>query len=171
MNTAWLSIGTNMGDREMNLRDAVRMLADLPGTEVDGVSSIYETDPVGLEDQPAFLNMAVRLKTGLDAEALLDHCLRIESGLGRVRTVRWGPRTADLDILLFNDENMETEKLTVPHPRMQERAFVLVPLLEVDPGLRPALERRFPGFPAVDLEEGIRLWKSIGGPAAFLGGD
>lgn len=171
MNTAYLSIGTNMGDREAHLREAVRMLDALPGTAVDGVSSIYETDPVGFEDQPAFLNMTVRLKTEHPAEVLLGHCQEIESGLGRVRTVRWGPRTADLDILLFNDENMESEKLTVPHPRMQERAFVLVPLLEMDPGLRPALEKRFPGFPAVDLDQGIRLWKPVRGPSAFMAGE
>ncbi|MET3576254.1 2-amino-4-hydroxy-6-hydroxymethyldihydropteridine diphosphokinase [Bhargavaea ullalensis] len=164
MNTAYLSIGTNMGDRETHLREAVRMLGDLPSTRVDGVSSIYETDPVGFEEQPAFLNMAVRLKTELAAEELLGECQRIESELGRVRTVRWGPRTADLDILLFNDEGVQTEKLTVPHPRMHERAFVLVPLLELEPGIRPVLERRFPGFPAVNLEEGIRL-RQPGGEA------
>lgn len=171
MNTAYLSAGSNMGDREAYLREAAARLNGLPGTEVDRLSSIYETDPVGYEDQAAFLNMVFRVRTKLGAEELLDACLGIEAEIGRVRTVRWGPRVCDLDILLFNDENMETEKLTVPHPRMHERAFVLVPLLEVDPELADRLQCRFPGFPGVDLEDGIRLYQSIEGPAAFLEGE
>ncbi|KZE36094.1 2-amino-4-hydroxy-6-hydroxymethyldihydropteridine pyrophosphokinase [Bhargavaea cecembensis] len=170
MNTAYLSAGSNMGDREDYLREAAARLNGLPGTELDRLSSIYETDPVGYEDQAAFLNMVFKIRTSLGAEELLDACLGIEAEIGRVRTVRWGPRVCDLDILLFNDENMETEKLTVPHPRMHERAFVLVPLLEVDPELADRLKRRFPGFPGVDLEDGIRLYQSIEGPAAFLEG-
>jgi len=171
MNVAYLSAGSNMGDREACLRKAAIRLNGLPGTELDRVSSIYETDPVGYEDQDEFLNMVFRLRTSLGAEDLLDACLGIEAEIGRVRTVRWGPRVCDLDILLFNDENMETEKLTVPHPRMHERAFVLVPLLEVDPDLPEALKGLFPGFPGVDLEDGIRLYKSVKGPAAFLEGE
>ncbi|MGM9922203.1 MAG: 2-amino-4-hydroxy-6-hydroxymethyldihydropteridine diphosphokinase [Bhargavaea sp.] len=170
MNIAYLSAGSNMGDREAYLREAATRLNGLPGTELDRISSIYETDPVGYEDQAAFLNMVFRLRTALGAEELLDACLGIEAEIGRVRTVRWGPRVCDLDILLFNDENMETEKLTVPHPRMHERAFVLVPLLETDPDLADSLKRRFPGFPGVDLGDGIRLYKQIQGPAAFLEG-
>ncbi|SEJ88179.1 2-amino-4-hydroxy-6-hydroxymethyldihydropteridinediphosphokinase [Bhargavaea ginsengi] len=168
MNIAYLSAGSNMGDREVYLREAASRLNGLPGTELDRLSSIYETDPVGYEDQGAFLNMAFRLRTSLGAEELLDACLGIEAEIGRVRTIRWGPRVCDLDILLFNDENMETEKLTVPHPRMHERAFVLVPLLEVEPGLADTLKQRFPGFPEVDLEGGIKLYRQIDGPAAFL---
>lgn len=171
MNTAYLSAGSNMGDREAYLREAAARLNGLPGTELDRLSSIYETDPVGYEDQAAFLNMVFRLRTSLGAEELLNACLGIEAEIGRVRTVRWGPRVCDLDILLFNNENMETEKLIVPHPRMHERAFVLVPLLETDPDLANLLKRRFPGFPGVDLEDGIRLYKPIEGPAAFLDGE
>lgn len=170
MNIAYLSAGSNMGDREAYLREAAIRLNSLPGTELDRLSSIYETDPVGFEDQAPFLNMVFRFRTSLGAEALLEACLGIEAEIGRVRTVRWGPRVCDLDILLFNDENMETEKLTVPHPRMHERAFVLVPLLETDPGMLDTLKKRFPGFPEVDLEDGIRLYKMIQGPAAFLEG-
>ncbi|MCW1929455.1 2-amino-4-hydroxy-6-hydroxymethyldihydropteridine diphosphokinase [Bhargavaea beijingensis] len=170
MNIAYLSAGSNMGNREAYLREAAIRLNSLPGTELDRLSSIYETDPVGYEDQAAFLNMVFRLRTTLGAEALLDACLGIEAEIGRVRTVRWGPRVCDLDILLFNDDTVKTEKLTVPHPRMHERAFVLVPLLEVDPGLSESLKKRFPGFPGVDLKDGIRVYKSVKGPAAFLEG-
>src|SRR5690606_35148698 len=100
MNIAYLSAGSNMGDREAYLREAAARLNGLSGTELDRVSSIYETDPVGYEDQAAFLNMAFRVRTSLGAEELLDACLGIEEEIGRVRTIRWGPRVCDLDILM-----------------------------------------------------------------------
>ena len=100
---------------------------------VEELSSIYETDPVGYTNQACFLNAVIKITTSLKSEELLQTCLFIESQLGRKREIRWGPRTLDLDILLYNQENIETESLIVPHPRMQERAFVIIPLMELDP--------------------------------------
>lgn len=129
MNDVYLSIGTNIGEREDNLRRAVRLLAEQ--VTVETVSAVYETAAVGFTDQADFLNIAVHVKTALSPLAMLDVCQAIENELGRVRTVRWGPRVIDLDILLYNNENMNTERLILPHPRMYERAFVLIPLFDV----------------------------------------
>ena len=133
MNVAYLSIGSNIGDRLHHLTEAVRALHLHEGLMVSSVSSIYETAPVGFTDQADFLNMVVCVETGLAAQELLEICQNIEQELGRVRDIRWGPRTVDLDILLYNNDNIETENLIVPHPRMHERAFVLIPLLEIAP--------------------------------------
>ncbi|WJY26707.1 2-amino-4-hydroxy-6-hydroxymethyldihydropteridine diphosphokinase [Sporosarcina trichiuri] len=160
MNTAYLSIGTNMGDREANLARAVDLLRAADGVGPAVVSSIYETAPVGLTEQADFLNVAVRVETSLSAGELLEVCQRIEQELGRVRTVRWGPRTADLDILLYNEERMDTETLTIPHPRMHERAFVLIPLAELAPDVQePGSGRLYREMPAA-AEGGVRLWKA-----------
>ena len=129
MNDVYLSIGTNTGEREDNLRRAVRLLAEQ--VKVETVSAVYETAAVGFTDQADFLNIAVHVKTALSPLAMLDVCQAIENELGRVRTMRWGPRVIDLDILLYNNENMNTERLILPHPRMYERAFVLIPLFDV----------------------------------------
>lgn len=129
MNDVYLSIGTNIGEREDNLRRAVRLLAEQ--VTIETVSAVYETAAVGFTDQADFLNIAVHVKTALSPLAMLDVCQAIENELGRVRTVRWGPRVIDLDILLYNNENMNTERLILPHPRMYERAFVLIPLFDV----------------------------------------
>lgn len=129
MNDVYLSIGTNIGEREDNLRRAVRLLAEQ--VKVETVSAVYETAAVGFTDQADFLNITVHVKTALSPLAMLDVCQAIENELGRVRTVRWGPRVIDLDILLYNNENMNTERLILPHPRMYERAFVLIPLFDV----------------------------------------
>jgi 2-amino-4-hydroxy-6-hydroxymethyldihydropteridine diphosphokinase len=99
------------------------------------VSSLYATAPVGREDQPEFLNAAVEIRTTLPPRELLTACLRIEAELGRIRTERWGPRTIDIDVLLYGDRRLAEDGLTLPHPRMQERAFVLAPLAEIAPGL------------------------------------
>lgn len=159
MNLSYLSLGSNMGDRFEMLRQAVAQLAEQPAVTVTQISSLYETDPVGYTDQEPFLNMVVQLETELTAMALLDVCQMIEQNLNRKRLVRWGPRTIDLDILLYNQDRIEADRLTVPHPRMNERAFVLIPLLEIDPGLEVAgtLETA-----------GVRLWKSYNSFAAFL---
>lgn len=131
MSTVYLSLGTNEGDRLALLRAAVARLAELgPVT----ASSVYETAPVGLTDQPDFWNIAVRLETDLAPHDLLAATQRIEADLGRVRTVRWGPRTIDIDIVLFDQLVLDTATLTIPHPRLHERLFVLVPLLELWPG-------------------------------------
>lgn len=132
MNEAYISLGSNMGDKEEALRHAVALLNDHEAIQVSAVSSIYDTDPVGYEEQDVFLNIVVKIDTTLAPQALLEACQEIEQELKRVRIIRWGPRTIDLDILLFNDEVIETDTLSVPHPRMHERAFVLVPLAELD---------------------------------------
>lgn len=103
---------------------------------MSGLSSVYETDPVGYEEQPRFLNLAAEVRTGLEPSELLHRCQEVENRLGRVRSIRWGPRTIDIDLLLFGDHEIETAELTIPHPRMAERAFVLEPLAEIAPDLR-----------------------------------
>jgi 2-amino-4-hydroxy-6-hydroxymethyldihydropteridine diphosphokinase len=134
---AYVGLGANLGDREGNLRRAVELIAAEPGIEVVAVSSFRETDPVGYLDQPRFLNGACAVETDLGPRELLERLLAVESALGRRRadTPRWGPRTIDLDLLLYGDETVEEPGLTVPHPRLTERSFVLEPLLELDPDL------------------------------------
>jgi len=131
--TAYLSMGSNLGDRLELLRSGVKGLAATPGVRVVKLSSIYETTPVGVTGQPDYLNLVAAIETELTPYELLRTCLAIEKENGRERSVRWGPRTLDLDILLYDDVHMETDDLVIPHPRMKERAFVLVPLLEIEP--------------------------------------
>ncbi|TVX95823.1 2-amino-4-hydroxy-6-hydroxymethyldihydropteridine diphosphokinase [Cohnella terricola] len=154
MQEAYIALGVNLGDRESSLKEAIRRLRADGDLEVDRISAVYETAPVGYTDQPAFLNMTARLKTELEPLALLRRLLAIEQEMGRVRTIRWGPRTIDLDLLVYGDRTMDTQELTLPHPRMGERAFVLVPLRDVWPEELP-----FPWvteLSAFDLqEEGI----------------
>jgi 2-amino-4-hydroxy-6-hydroxymethyldihydropteridine diphosphokinase len=133
MTRSYIGIGANLGDREATLRSAVQALAATPGVEVVAVSSIRETDPVGsITDQPRFLNGAVALETSLGARELLDLLLRIEALHGRTREgPQGGPRTLDLDLLVHGDERLDEPGLTVPHPRLCEREFVLEPLAEL----------------------------------------
>lgn len=156
MNEAYVALGANLGDRDASLRDALRRMAAVPGLEVLRISRVYETDPVGYVDQPVFLNMAAVLKTGLSPVELLRRLLSIEREMGRVRDTRWGPRTIDLDLLIYEDVAMDTPELTLPHPRMRERAFVLAPLRDI---WRPG--ETFPWQDALDKllrqPEGIRL--------------
>jgi 2-amino-4-hydroxy-6-hydroxymethyldihydropteridine diphosphokinase len=136
MPRAYVGLGSNMGDRERMLWSAVHMLTFNPEVEVVAVSSLRETDPVGFEDQPRFLNAVAAIDTELDPRALLDLLLAIERELGRTREgPRFGPRTIDLDLLLYGDEVVDEPGLAVPHPRLHERRFVLEPLAELDPGL------------------------------------
>lgn len=136
MHTAYIGIGSNLGERDVTIRDALNLLAADPDLEVEAVSEIRETDPVGVVDQPRFLNAAIRLATELAPRPLLERLLAVEQQLGRVRTgVRYGPRTIDLDLLLYGDEIVDEPGLRVPHPRLAERRFVLEPLAELDPGL------------------------------------
>lgn len=128
---AFLSLGSNMGDREATLAAAREALAALPGTTIVAVSGIYETAPQDREGQPEFLNQVVCLDTGLDPHDLLAECQRIEHEHGRTREFRFGPRTLDVDILLVQDVESRDPELTLPHPRMLRRAFVLVPLREI----------------------------------------
>jgi 2-amino-4-hydroxy-6-hydroxymethyldihydropteridine diphosphokinase len=134
--TAFLGLGGNQGDRAALLAEALLRLHRTPGAAVVAVSALYATAPVGLADQPEFLNAAAEISTSLPPEELLAACLRIESELGRVRTVRWGPRTIDLDLLFYGDLRRTDDGLTLPHPRMAERAFVLAPLAELAPDIR-----------------------------------
>jgi 2-amino-4-hydroxy-6-hydroxymethyldihydropteridine diphosphokinase len=135
---AYVGLGANLGGREGNIRGAVELLGAEPGIEVVAVSSLRETAPVGYVDQPRFLNGACALETELSAGELLDRLLAVERALGRERgeEPRWGPRTIDLDLLLFGEETIDEPGLTVPHPRLTERSFALEPLLELDPKLR-----------------------------------
>jgi 2-amino-4-hydroxy-6-hydroxymethyldihydropteridine diphosphokinase len=133
---AYVGLGANLGDREQTLSAAADALGGEPGIEVVAVSTLRETEPVGVGEQPRFLNGAAELETMLTARELLDRLLAVEQRFGRVRIVgEHGPRTLDLDLLLYGDEVIEEPGLTVPHPRLHERRFVLEPLAELAPGL------------------------------------
>jgi 2-amino-4-hydroxy-6-hydroxymethyldihydropteridine diphosphokinase len=133
---AYVGLGANLGDRERTLRAAVDALVDEDGIEVVAVSALRETDPVGVGEQPRYLNGAVALETTLSARDLLDRLLAVEQRFGRVRVPgEHAPRTLDLDLLLYGDGEIDDPGLTVPHPRLHERRFVLEPLAELDPGL------------------------------------
>ena len=129
----YLGLGSNLGDREAILSNGIDSLARK--VVIEQVSSLYETEPVGYADQPWFLNAVIRGDTELNPEELLDFVKDIERDLGRKPSFRYGPRSMDIDILLYGDRVVETSKLTIPHPRLTERAFVLVPLAEVAPDL------------------------------------
>lgn len=135
MTIAFVGLGANIGPREVTLLRAVELLAQTEGVEVGAVSQLRETDPVGAVDQPPFLNGAVRIETSLAPRDLLQILLGVERSLGRVREERWGPRTVDLDLLVYGDEVIDEPGLRVPHPRLHERRFALEPLAELDPDL------------------------------------
>ncbi|MBA2567952.1 MAG: 2-amino-4-hydroxy-6-hydroxymethyldihydropteridine diphosphokinase [Actinobacteria bacterium] len=136
MPTSYVGIGSNLGERDATIRDALALLAADPDLEVEAISAIRETEPVGMVDQPRFLNAAIRLTTELAPRQLLERLLAVEQQLGRVRRgERYGPRTIDLDLLLYGDEIVDEPGLCLPHPRLAERRFVLEPLAELDPGL------------------------------------
>ncbi|WP_337103184.1 2-amino-4-hydroxy-6-hydroxymethyldihydropteridine diphosphokinase [Paenibacillus sp. YIM B09110] len=160
---AYVALGSNMGERELLLTEAIVLIDREPTIEVRRVSGIYETDPVGYTDQPAFLNMAIAIRTSLSPIELLRKLLEYELQLGRVRQIRWGPRTIDLDLLLYDNVRMNQEELTLPHPRMMERSFVLVPLndvIELSHSLRDEVSLAA-GSALQDGKEGITLWKTI----------
>ncbi len=131
MSRAFIGVGSNVGDTEETIKEALHMLDTHPEIRVAAVSSLYLTEPVGYENQPWFSNCVAEVETVLSPESLLDVLQEIENNLGRTRTIRWGPRTLDLDILLFDKLTIDSERLMVPHPRMKERAFVMVPLVEI----------------------------------------
>ncbi len=135
MPRAYVGLGANLGDREETLEQAVALLGAVPGAEVLALSTLHDTDPVGVVDQPRFLNGAAAVDTTLSARELLDGLLAIERTLGRERGERWGPRIVDLDLLLYGDEIVDEPGLHVPHPRLHERRFALEPLAELDPEL------------------------------------
>lgn len=131
---AFLGLGSNLGDRLTLLQRAVDLLDKDAKIHVDAVSTVYETEPVGGPEQERFLNLAVRVRTRRSPRRLLQRCRQVEQALGRVRAERWGPRTIDVDILLWQGRVVATRSLQIPHPRLAERAFALVPLLEIAPG-------------------------------------
>jgi 2-amino-4-hydroxy-6-hydroxymethyldihydropteridine diphosphokinase len=138
--TVYLGLGTNLGDRFANLQAAVTALP--PAVVPGDCSPVYETAPWGFEDQPAFLNQVLRGYTRLEPPELLRHLKTIEGRMGRQPTIKYGPRIIDIDILFYGRLVLETENLTIPHPRLEERAFVLVPLADLAPGFRhPVLDK------------------------------
>ncbi len=132
----YLSLGSNRGDRRRNIEGALLRLEDHPGVELIRVSGLYDTEPMYLEDQPRFLNAVAELRVELDPRRLLELCRGIEAALGREKTVRYGPRAIDLDILSYGRETIDEPDLKIPHPRLAERRFVLVPLRELNPEWR-----------------------------------
>jgi 2-amino-4-hydroxy-6-hydroxymethyldihydropteridine diphosphokinase len=130
---AYVGLGSNLGEREAQIRMALDDLARLPATRLTRASSLYDSEPVGDVDQPNFLNAVAELESQLTARQMLWNLLLIERRLGRVRTQRWGPRSIDLDLLLYGDLVVDEPDLQVPHPELTRRSFVLVPLVELDP--------------------------------------
>lgn len=129
-----LSMGSNLGDKLRMLRESVQQLELNPDIEITAVSSVYETDALGFTEQPAFYNIVVSAKTRLEPLDLLAACQKVEKKFHRERKVRWGPRTIDIDIISYDDISMDSEELTIPHPRMNEREFVMLPLNELITG-------------------------------------
>lgn len=139
---AYIGIGSNVGDKARQCERGISEILKLDRHRLLARSSFYKTKPVGHTKQDWFINLVIKLETEMDAPTLLCSLKEIESRLGRIKTLRWGPRTIDLDILFFNDHRIQTDELTVPHPLIQDRQFVLVPLAEIDPDLtHPVLKK------------------------------
>ena len=159
-----LGLGSNMGDREKNLEAALRLLEEGRSISIDQISAIYETAPFGVTDQADFLNMVAEITTQLSPFQLLDKCLAVETLLGRIRTRPWGPRVIDLDLLVYDDIQLNEVALQLPHPGIFQRAFVLIPILDIVPQ-----DMRIAGKPASNLEENLallanqklHLWKRV----------
>lgn len=171
MRRAWLGLGSNLGDRMEQLRQAAGLIAAAEGIASVRPSPVYETDPVGLTQQPRFLNAVLEVETDLEARGLLELAMSVEAALGRVREERWGPRTIDVDILVLEDTEIDEPDLTVPHPRLIERAFVLEPLADLAPRLRlPGLGATPSGLLARLDAPAVRRWPEAleisGGTAA-----
>lgn len=155
MERIYLSLGSNLGDREANLVEAVRLLGEK--VVVKTVSSIYETEPWGFKDQDPFLNLALEGETDLSPLDLLDFTQGVEKAMKRVKTIVYGPRIIDVDILLYGDVEMREDRLTIPHPKMKERAFVLIPLQEIAKDLTIGTDRLSELVRKVDEEEVTKL--------------
>lgn len=160
--TSYLGLGSNMGDRFYHLERAVVTLGSKPGITVKACSSIYETEPWGYTDQAKFLNCAIEISTSKTPEGLLNLAKEIEGEMGREAGIRFGPRNIDIDILLFGDRvvNLASPDLQIPHPRMTQRAFVLIPLAELAGDIRhPTADARISDLAAlVEGREGVRIW-------------
>ncbi len=158
-----VGLGSNLGDRETQLQQALQRLEEKHDLCVAAVSNIYETKPVGDMEQPDFLNMVALLETELTPLALLQQCLAVETDMGRVRTRRWGPRVIDIDLLVYHENEMNTPHLILPHPEIVNRGFVLIPLNDVAPALllaRKSVATMAAAYLASDPES-VRLWKKI----------
>ncbi|SDJ16360.1 2-amino-4-hydroxy-6-hydroxymethyldihydropteridine diphosphokinase [Natribacillus halophilus] len=172
MNVAYVALGANIGDRTHYLRKALEEINRVPTMRITSVSSIYETEPVGFDTDAYFLNMAIALETDEHAEGLLAKLQGIEQQLDRVRNnERYSSRTIDLDILLFNEENIEKNALCIPHPRMHERAFVLAPMSEIAPNVKMpttgrSLKQIMDAMPE-RLKKGVLLWRRQGQAEEF----
>lgn len=154
-NRAYLALGSNIGDKDRYIREAIDMLNEHEAIKIVKVSPTYNTAPVGYTDQADFLNAAVAIDTTLSPRELLAVCLDIEQRLGRVRTIRWGPRTVDIDIIFYDDLIIDDGILTVPHPRMHERGFVLQPLYDIAPNAVHPIYKK-------TVEQMYREWKAKG---------
>ena len=159
-----IGLGSNMGEREQNLQQALGMLEADSSIRIEKISSIYETAPFGVMDQDDFLNMVVAVETELSPENLLQKCLGVENAMGRVRSRHWGPRIIDLDLLFYDAVQMQTNNLTLPHPGIGQRAFVLIPMRDV------AMDTQLQGGLTIDSmlagvtesgEQEVRLWKKV----------
>lgn len=131
--TAFLSLGSNLGDRRSNLEQAITLLNNPPGLVINNISSYYETEPWGGIKQDPFLNLVLEIESQIDPLELLKHCQQVEETMGRIRSIHWGPRIIDIDILTYNNMVINKEELIIPHPYMEEREFVLAPLREIKP--------------------------------------
>jgi len=140
--TAYVSLGSNLGDRLEFLKGAIKKIEESDKISIKKISSVYETHPVGYKDQRWFLNLVLEVQTSFDPFPLLEHLLSIEDQMGRKREKKGGPRNIDLDILLYDNRIVDSDRLTIPHPRMQERRFVLIPLTQIAPQLlHPLLKK------------------------------
>nr|WP_090893189.1 2-amino-4-hydroxy-6-hydroxymethyldihydropteridine diphosphokinase [Evansella caseinilytica] len=158
---AFLSLGSNIEDRLAHLKEALELLEKDQEILLEKISSVYETAPVGYINQHPFLNVVVKITTSLKPFALLEHLQEIERAGGREREIRWGPRTIDLDILLYNNENINLEHLQIPHPRMFERGFVLIPFYEIEPGYQFSDGKSIVQYiEELTNKEGVQKWKS-----------
>ena len=165
-NIAYIALGSNIGERYTYLTEAIQFLNKNPYIQVNDISSVYETEPVGYTDQSCFLNLVIKISTNLSPQELLKVTQKVENDLARKREIRWGPRTIDLDILLYNQENIEAENLIIPHPRMFERAFVIVPLLEINQDIKQNISRS--QVEEMKRREGVTVWKQKNGEDAFV---
>ncbi|GAA0504239.1 2-amino-4-hydroxy-6-hydroxymethyldihydropteridine diphosphokinase [Salinibacillus aidingensis] len=169
MNTAYIALGSNIEPREGYLEKSIALISEHRHIQVRAESEIYETAPVGYTDQGTFLNMVIKVTTDLSPYELLTYCQDIELKLDRKREIRFGPRTIDLDILLYNQENMNDGKLTIPHPRMHQRAFVLIPLNDIQPDLMvngQTVRELMEALPENE-DKGVAKWKPRSGEEEF----